>query len=323
MMITNLSIQNYRGIAHAELTGLRQFSVVTGANNAGKTTVLEAMALLVATSSSSPIEAARVVEAVTGHRQIRGDVRQTMRFDRSKRATISSTSHGVSIQPHVEERLTAIGSGFTIEFKPYPSPDMFGRTDQVCFVAAPSSPDPAALEELWSFAVKTGYSPEVLKASQRLDPSIVDLQLIVEGKETMLYAQSDLGQPPLRAWPVAAGGSGFKRLLSLFAQVSGATGLVCIDDPDAFLHPRMFGHLATLLWGLVRNGAQVVVATHNPELIDAFARDINGPPESGEFGVFGFRRDANGTLACELRLHGAQAQNSRRRDDIRQLLGLS
>lgn len=325
MTITNLSIQNYRGIARADLTGLRQFSVVTGANNAGKTTVLEAMALLKAMNQPMGTQALPIIGAISGHRQVRGDARRSMRLDRATAAYIKGDNGYVEIlaPPENEAELFVTSGAWSLKLESQPDPIMFARSNAVCFVAAPTSPNADALEHLWSLAVKDGYSNEVLEASKRLDPSIVSLQLILEGPNTILYAESDMGLPRRSVWPVAVGGSGFKRLLSLVAQLSGATGLICIDDPDAFLHPKMFEQVATLLWGLVRNGAQVVVATHSLELIDTFAKDINGSPESEQFGVFGFSRDANGVLTCTLRMPGQSAQAPRRRDDIRQLLGLS
>ena len=93
-------------------------------------------------------------------------------------------------------------------------------------------------------------------------------------------------------------------------------------DLDAFLHPKMFKQLSTLLWGLVRGGAQVAVATHSPELIDACARDLNGDAESKQFGVYGLTRDPKGSVALALRLPGQAVQNPERRAAIRELLGL-
>jgi hypothetical protein len=199
---------------------------------------------------------------------------------------------------------------------------MFARSDHACFVAAPSSPDADALETAWTYAVQNGYSREVVKAVKEIDPSIASLQLLLTDNTPVLVAESDIGAARLNVWPVAVGGSGFKRLLTLVAQLSGATGVVCVDDPDAFLHPKIFTQLARLFWGLVRNGAQVVVATHNPDLIDVLAREMNGPPDTDLFGVYGFKRDAQGVLSCALRLTGAAAQNPKRMDAIRELLGI-
>jgi len=122
-------------------------------------------------------------------------------------------------------------------------------------------------------------------------------------------------------WPVALAGSGFKRLLSLLCQVSGATGLVCVDDPDAHMHPRLFHHVATVLWKLVDDGAQVMIATHSVDLVAAIADPINGPPRSEKLGVYGLTRDSAGTVSCTVRQKGAAAQLPRSRDDLRALLG--
>lgn len=323
-MITDLSIQNYRGIARAELAGLRRFSVLTGANNAGKSTVLEAMAMLETMGAPQHPNAARILRSVFSHRQAGSDIKDSLRIDRAGSTLILSGSDDRAVEFFEEnDELRVRGKQFTLPVPNNPELLTFARTSHVTFVAAPASAGASGLEKLWSFAVKTGYSHAVLEAAKRLDPSIVNLQLVMEGSGAALYAESDIGGPRRIAWPVAAGGSGFKRLLSLAAQVSGASGLICLDDPDVFLYPKAFGQLASLLWTRVRDGAQVVVATHNPELIDALAKDLTGPPDTESFGAYSLVREPSGKVTSTLRMTGQSAQTARRRVDIRAMLGLS
>src|SRR5437016_289219 len=45
-MITELEIQNFRGLRNVKMTGLRRANLIVGGNDTGKTSVLEALVLL-------------------------------------------------------------------------------------------------------------------------------------------------------------------------------------------------------------------------------------------------------------------------------------
>jgi AAA ATPase domain len=55
LMIKSAEIQNFRGFASVELTGLTRVNVVVGDNGAGKTALLEALFLASATSAEVPL----------------------------------------------------------------------------------------------------------------------------------------------------------------------------------------------------------------------------------------------------------------------------
>src|SRR6266496_4423712 len=45
-MITELEIQNFRGFRHVKLSGLKRVNLIVGGNDTGKTSILEALVLL-------------------------------------------------------------------------------------------------------------------------------------------------------------------------------------------------------------------------------------------------------------------------------------
>jgi AAA15 family ATPase/GTPase len=45
-MITELEIQNFRGLRDVKLTGLKSINLIVGGNDTGKTSILEALVLL-------------------------------------------------------------------------------------------------------------------------------------------------------------------------------------------------------------------------------------------------------------------------------------
>ena len=51
-MIAELDIQNFRGLRHVKLTGLKRVNLIVGGNDTGKTSILEALVLLLGDGSA-------------------------------------------------------------------------------------------------------------------------------------------------------------------------------------------------------------------------------------------------------------------------------
>lgn len=65
-------------------------------------------------------------------------------------------------------------------------------------------------------------------------------------------------------------GSGFHQFVQIFASIhSESATTVLLDEPDAHLFSRLQSRLHALLQKLVRQGLQVIAASHSPELIAA------------------------------------------------------
>ena len=73
-----------------------------------------------------------------------------------------------------------------------------------------------------------------------------------------------------------AAGSGFHQVLQILAAVlAPGAGTVLLDEPDAHLHGRLQAHLMEILTRLAQEeGEQFVLATHSPQILSA------APPES-------------------------------------------
>src|SRR4051812_8690292 len=55
MPVRNLHIEGFRGFDRFDMHGLGRVNLIVGTNNSGKTTVLEALAMLMATGSVRPL----------------------------------------------------------------------------------------------------------------------------------------------------------------------------------------------------------------------------------------------------------------------------
>jgi predicted ATPase len=79
--------------------------------------------------------------------------------------------------------------------------------------------------------------------------------------------------------PAYLAGDGFKRFLWLAATVLKVQkGIVLLEEPESFQHPRYLEELARLLYVAARDGTQVVLSTHSIELIDLL---LNAPETDG------------------------------------------
>lgn len=77
--------------------------------------------------------------------------------------------------------------------------------------------------------------------------------------------------------PVYVAGDGFKRLLEIAANVcSVKDGVVLIEEPECFQHPRYLKELVAILRDSVASGNQVILSTHSIELIDQLLQPTAG-----------------------------------------------
>ncbi len=317
-MLTDLSLSNFRGTTRLRVDGLRQFTILTGANNCGKTTLLEAAALF--TAIDDGVDLAELYETLVTHRGVPGFAADNVATGPDGTGTVGSGGRGYELRPgYVVDESTQASKAY-IQFRGSPQQRTFYRSKQICFVAAESSRDHGGIEAAMTFAEKSGHRRAVMELLRRVDPSITDLRILIgERNEPVLHAITDRNGIDT-AWPVALAGSGFKRLLTLLCQVSGAKGLVCVDDPEAHMHPKLFKQLATVLWQLVDNGAQVMLATHSLDLIAAIVEPINGTPKSAQLGIIGLARERSGVVTCQVRQKGGAAQLPQSREALRDLL---
>lgn len=318
-MLTELVVDNFRGIRKAHLEGLRQFSILTGANNSGKSTVLEAAAIVAA--AAADLNNQGLFDVLYTHRG-GGNALDSLFFADAPKCDIGNGDIRVELQKHLlvvhrgEQRLAAMHIASPTR------PTTFYLNDAVCYVAAEQSPNPGHLENSVSFAERNGHRKAIMEMVRFVDPSIVDLRILMADDERpVLYAATEIDGKEV-VWPASLAGSGFKQLLTLVCKVAGATGLVCVDDPEAYLHPRLFEHVADILWRLVEQGAQVILSTHSVDLIAEIAARLNGGPESTQLGLYGLARDANGIMTLPVRRTGGAIQVPRKRDDLRELLGI-
>ncbi len=79
-----------------------------------------------------------------------------------------------------------------------------------------------------------------------------------------------------RTIPVGLAGDGVQAFLQLALETAIAPeGLVLLEEPEVYQHPKAIWQTARALLANVRRGVQMVVTTHSLELIDALIAEAS------------------------------------------------
>lgn len=307
-MIRSLEIRGLRGIADGCLDDLGALTLLVGPNNSGKSTCLEALGagLGIADGSLRAVTdmllrrggSAHHALKVTAHTARRGG---QYRFELALR-TSTDTIHAFmessdTLDPPLLKRAT--NEGLSPPFVEVCTQAMLGNTVSVVAkalfdgrgrhstptITAPKRPDPEpvawdfidvnavrasrALEDAYSAIEQTGSLSVVIDALRTSMPNLRDLRILKIEDEFILHLFVDEG-PPI---PAYLAGDGLKRLLAIAASISKAAGgVVLLEEPECFQHPRYLRELVRLLANAVQSNTQVVMTTYSSDLIDLLLR---------------------------------------------------
>ena len=277
--------------------GLAAISILVGPNNSGKSTVLEAIAAVGLGADASavasllirrggpPLDAlGRIISPGAKHTAIVAHADQsrtwktqfTLDKNRDLNHEVAMRNEGL-IDPVSRFNVTFDSSAnvqatamvyvdargkVSSTFGRYDSEEILFHSRFVDVEAVRSS---GALEEAYTRIDQTGQLGKVVKSLGRSMPGLTDLRILKVGTDFVLHTFFENG-PPV---PAYLAGDGFTRFLEVAAAaVSTTKGVVLLEEPESFQHPRYLQELATLLHLAAREGTQIILSTHSIELID-------------------------------------------------------
>ncbi len=300
-MITSVTIEGFRGVREGVVEGLAPISILVGPNNTGKSTVLEAIAALelgedalavvrlLMRRGGPPLNAlARAVWHEAKQASITAKV-SAADLEGSWSTSISSGTirdvrhieqarhQGLEEETMIPLVVTSTRDRQTIRANSYvdakgrqsltfnESGGLGHKSNPFMFVDVEAVRGAGELEDAYTHIDEAGQLEKVVKALQRSMSGLADLRILKVGSDFLLHTFFE-GRPPV---PAYLAGDGFKRFLALAAAaVATPKGVVLLEEPEAFQHPRYLSELATLLLLAAHDGTQIILSTHSLELID-------------------------------------------------------
>ena len=255
-MLERLHIKNYRSIADA-VVELQPFTLLVGANGSGKSNLL---GLLQELSAAGPGK----VPALAKHFN-HSDESWSVEATEGGATTVLREAYGLtklealrsvrvfSIDPR------AIGRAETLDTNPEVQPDGQGAIRVLDSLKTGDREDLFRKIE----AALGSFIPELEKLSFVPGQSVKSLQVRDRHISTPV--------------PVSALSEGTRLVLTILAIVyqERKPSIICFEDLDRGIHPRLFGQVVELCRSLARgpDAVQIIATTHNPYLVDEFAGD--------------------------------------------------
>jgi energy-coupling factor transporter ATP-binding protein EcfA2 len=311
--IDSVELENYRGFKVLRVRGLTAINLFVGANNSGKTTLLEAIEAVVSTGSPFTLYRASAERGeykprytpdadhiaidlrhwFYGHRIDEGarlSVRANGAEPRFLTRTVERVPGDALTPPFVPGGLRLASEGGT-PIGPLPlSPDHllgagaiatfsnFGLRLQppVGFVTT-TRVSPHSLARLWSDVVLTPGEARTLDALRLIEPRIERIALS-ERDGTMAKVLLKDATGPI---PLGSLGEGVTRMLTLALHLALTRGgFLLIDELESGLHWSVMHRFWQFLVATAReNQVQVFATTHSKDLVEALAELHRCAPE--------------------------------------------
>ena len=290
---SDLHVQRYRGLDGLALDDLKRINLIAGVNNAGKTSLLEAIYLLTRQNDE-----AGLLDVIRWRGRLEGEpdplwlveqmppaIRIEGHFDEvNDNSTSLDVQHVNAPDEDIEDQTTFLAR-FAIEssyaghvqstdvalFSDRPRRTSFQGRHWLCRSAL-TSPfwvnRADTLSESNKAALEAGTKAKVIDfIKKHLDPRMTNIEL-VDKFNRFLVSHQDFGHAP----DLSSFGDGMRRIFEvglLFAGVQG--GVLLIDEFENAIHTALLVPFTRMVQELaVELNVQVFLTTHSKEALDAF-----------------------------------------------------
>lgn len=306
-----IGINAFRGLTRVGLEGLARINLLVGANNTGKTSVLEAIQFL-----CDPLSARTLLGSARG--------RTENGLGEGRLESFRWMFPNRDIEQGVVS-VVGVGQGHTLisELRAKESREMPRRNEQMAWVPvltlhptaqfdgklsersitlkenarvrevkerSPFVPcatlssvahRTASLDEAMGLTFVDGGLPDVFDVVRCLDPAITDIRKVpVDGVQSFYVERTGLPSIPLNTY-----GDGLRRVLSYAARiVQCRDGVLLIDEIETAIHISAFRRVYDwLLKSCKKYNVQLIATTHSLETLDAILASIApGDPQTVE-----------------------------------------
>lgn len=314
---TSLFIQQYRSISGLELKNLRRLNLIAGFNNAGKTSLLEAIYLLANQSDTTALlelvvwrskrpklDTKWLYDLIPTSAHIAGHYDRRQRDKASlvveKRNDLQPTGNQAGFLGSVSLKASYSGDVQETMTQLYSSRDRHttGKIARILCRASFSSPfilqDASLISRLYEKSVEQNTKDRLvhfLRDSLPM-PNLEDIELVnKEGR--LLVKDGDLERP----LDLTDCGDGLQRIFHIGLMFAGAAnGVVLLDEFENAIHFRLLIPFAQLLLELAKIfNVQVFLTTHSKEAIEACVSD---DAMATDISFYALRREQNGSSSA-------------------------
>jgi predicted ATPase len=270
-MLTQLEIKNFRGFSALDLKGLQRVNLVVGRNNCGKTSLLEAIALVAHRETFSRLPG--LLRSTSGNADERYYKWLLKDAETPVPAIVSvkgvTRSRTIRLVPPGAESVP--GEQTFVHGRDFVYCGQQSEVDANCSVVSVEHRSPEELVKLFAAAVKRKGGEEMIEALVRkVDDRIRKIRVAPfdDGNHIMV----DIGLSQML--PLSQVGQGINRILAVFSELVGQKPAVClIDEIENGIHHSMLEEI----WNGLAVAAesldiQVFVTTHSHECIEAAHR---------------------------------------------------
>jgi len=297
MAITAIEVENFRGIRRGSLQNLTSVNVLVGANNSGKSTLVEALVRVAKHNSGDDSavgqENSRAGRARNEPHEL--DASALFRGAPSGRATVSLDEF--LIQELVLKRVNAETEALAIERKGTSPATQFGALKRLTCLRPPDVLDGSIAPKLWPQLLRDRSDKRLASALQKVYGGALEgAQLAPSGHVHLLY--------PDHTVLLDAHGEGMRvafRILLVLARLEDT--MLCVEEPECFQHPRALDKLALAMCTQAKaQSVQLLFTTHSLGCVRAFH---HASAEAGlDFAVHHLDLDTDGVLDVR-RIDGA------------------
>ncbi len=297
LMITSLTIENFRGIKALKLNSLGQVNVIAGKNNASKSSVLEGLSLLLAAlrgvqSFRSLLQEILIWRGWYGPQTVEDLFHvkaESVRIVGVQEGipwmlTLTKEMRGLNALPtfrivleHVNEESPKLDVGFQMHnlvdssvLSSFLLSSKFDSNLNFEFITPLTLRKFGYVESLYSYAYEKKVVKDSVKILKGAYPEVEGFSPLFKANKWILHVETEYG-----VYPYYLMGEGFKNAMIIaFLSSLLRGGCLIIDSAEAFHHPKSLRVMAkTLLKGAKENNVQVFLTTHSLELIDILLED--------------------------------------------------
>jgi energy-coupling factor transporter ATP-binding protein EcfA2 len=301
-MIRAIEIQGFRGIREGKLEDLTPLVVLVGPNGCGKSTILDALLL-----GASPIPGKAINFLDEERARIKREARWLIwKAEPQTTAQIELTAdqsdgkHVIQMQSLASENLQnsiqfdlleSSANGITkISLGSISDNGFSGNSGQsyplsgiteVHLVEFNRSKSQVPLVDIFSEALEQGRREEARSILMEVLPGATSVEIGTYKKEPRLVVVY-----PDRGVPLELAGDGIQSLARLCLELAvRPDGVVLLEEPEAHQHPRAISRSARAIFAAIRRGVQVILSTHNLELIDYLLTEVSDDDELEKLSV--------------------------------------